>query len=56
MHKSILLLLSRPTCIAHAIAILLHGYCALYNPCPTTRVYAIYYTILGMEILSTGRT
>ena len=32
VHESIILLLPPPTCIAHTIAILLHDYCAIYDP------------------------
>jgi len=34
VHKSIILVLPLITCIAHTIAILLHDYCAIYDPPP----------------------
>jgi len=44
------------TCNAHAIAILLHGYCAMYPPPPPTSIlYAIQHTILAMAISCKGQ-
>jgi len=34
VHESILLVLPSSTCTAHSIAVLLHGYCAKYDPPP----------------------
>ena len=30
-----------PTCIGHTVALLLYGYCAIYDPPPTPLLYAI---------------
>jgi len=32
VHERIIPFLPLPICIAHTIAILLHGYCAIYDP------------------------
>jgi len=32
MHESIILSFPQPTCIAHTVAVLLHGYCAICAP------------------------
>ena len=50
MHKSIILLLPPPTCIARTIAILLHVYCAICESPPTPLWHAIHHTILVMVI------
>jgi len=44
-----------PTRIAHTIALLLHNYCARYDPHPTSRVYAIHHTISVMAISCKGQ-
>jgi len=44
-----------PTRIAHTIALLLHAYCAIYDPPPTALVYAIHHTILVMAISRKGQ-
>jgi len=35
VHERIIPFLPLPICIAYTIAILLHGYCAIYDPPPT---------------------
>jgi len=35
VHERIIPFLPLPICIAHTIAILLHGYCAIYDPPPS---------------------
>ena len=50
MHESIFLPFVRPACIAHTVAILLHGYWEIYNSPPTPLVYAIHHTIFAMVI------
>jgi len=42
-------------CIAHIIAILSHGYCAIYDPPPTTLLYAIHHTKLVLAISCKGQ-
>ena len=37
VHESIVLSISRPACIAHTVAILLHTYWAIYDPPPPPR-------------------
>jgi len=44
-----------PICIAHTIAIRLHGYCAIYDPPPTTLVYAIHHTKSVLAISCKGQ-
>ena len=44
------LLLPPPTRISHTIALLLHDYCAIYDPTPTPLVYSIHHTVLVMAI------
>jgi len=44
-----------PTRISHTIALLSHDYCAMYDPPPTPRVYAMHYTILVMAISCKGQ-
>jgi len=43
-----------PTCRAYPIAILLHDYCAIYDPPPTPLLYAIHHTILVMAMSCKG--
>jgi len=50
VHESINLLVPHPTCVAHTIALLLHDYCAMYDPPSTPLVYAIHHTVLAMGI------
>ena len=50
MHESILLLLPPPACIARTIAVLLHVYCAIYDPPSTSLWYAIHHTKLVITI------
>jgi len=45
-----------PTCNAHAIAILLHDYCARHAPPPTLLLHAIQHIILGMAISCKGQS
>jgi len=54
VHESIILLLPPPTCIAHMVARLLQDYCAIFEPPPTDRYYAIHHTILCITILCKG--
>ena len=49
MHESIFLVLPPPTCTAHNSAILLHLYCAIYNPPRPPLAYPIHHTILAMQ-------
>jgi len=49
-HRSLIVLLPPPTCIAHAIAILLHGYCTIYDPPPTPFLFAVHHTLLLVSI------
>jgi len=53
--ESIILVLLPPTCKAYPIAILLHDYCAIYDPSPTPLLYAIHHTILVMTISCKGQ-
>ena len=41
---------SGPPCIAHSVAILLHDYCAIYNPPATPVLYVVHQTILLIKI------
>ena len=43
-----------PACIAHMVAILWQYYCAIFDPPPTPRVYAIHHTILCIAISCKG--
>ena len=54
VHESIIFYCPHPTRIAHTIALLLHGYCAIYDSPPTPLVYAIQHTILVMAISCKG--
>jgi len=50
VHESIIRFLP-PTCIARAIAIVPHDYCAIYDPRPPTSLLcAIHHTILVMAL------
>ena len=53
--ESIILVLLPPTCKAYPIAILLHDFCAIYDPPPTPLLYAIRHTILVMTISCKGQ-
>ena len=44
-----------PSCKAYPIAILLHDYCAIYNPPTNPLVYAIHHTILTIAISCKGQ-
>ena len=55
VHESIVLSFVRPACIAHTVAILLHGYQAIYDPPPTFLWYAIHHTILVITISCRGQ-
>ena len=55
MHESIIFNCPPPARIAHTIALLLHDYCALYDPPSTPLLYAIHHTILVMPISSKGQ-
>jgi len=55
VHESIIILLRPPTCIARTIAIPVHIYCAIYEPPPTSRLYAVHYTILVMATSCKGQ-
>jgi len=44
-----------PTRIAHTIALLLHYFCAVYDPPPTPLVYAIHHTIWVKAISCKGQ-
>jgi len=49
VHESIVLSFFRPACIAHTVAIVLHGYWAIYNPPSTSLLYARHFTILVIK-------
>ena len=55
VHESIGLLVFRPACIAHTVAILLHGYWAIYDPPSTSLWYVIHHTILVITISCKGQ-
>jgi len=55
MHKSIILVLPSPACIAHNSVLLLHDYCAVYDPPRPPPAYAIHHTILAMAISCEGQ-
>ena len=55
MHKSIVLSFFQRACIAHTVAILLHGYWAIYDPPSTSLWYAIHHTILVITISCKGQ-
>ena len=55
LHQSIVLLLPPPTCIARAIAIRLHIYCAIYEAPPTPLLCAIHHTIMEMARSCNGQ-
>ena len=50
VHESIVLSFFRPACIAHAVAILVHDYWAIYDPPSTSLLYAIHLTRLLITI------
>jgi len=52
MHESIVFSFFRLACIAHTVAILLHGYWAIQDPPSTSLVYAIHHTRLVKKIPS----
>jgi len=56
MHERIIPFLPLSFCIAHTMAILLHGCCAIYDPLPTTLLYAIHHTQLVLAISCKGQT
>jgi len=53
--KSIILLLTSPTCKAYPIAILLHDHCAIHAPPPTPPLNTKHHTILAMAISCKGQ-
>jgi len=55
VHESIILWSLPPPCIARTIAVLVHVYCAIYDPPPTPLVYAIHHTISVMTISCKGQ-
>jgi len=55
VHESIVLSFSRPACIAHTVAILLHDYSAIYDPPSNSLWYAIHHTILVITISCKGQ-
>ena len=55
LHESIITFIPPPTCNAHTIAILLHDYCAIYKPLPTSRLHAMHHTLLVMAISCKGQ-
>jgi len=55
MHEPIVLSCFRRACIAHTVAILLHGYWAIQDPPTTSLVYAIYHTRLVKTISCKGQ-
>ena len=55
MHESIVLSFFRPACIAHTVAILLHGYWAIYDPLSTSLWYAIHHIILLITMSCKGQ-
>jgi len=56
VHESILLVSPPPTCTAHTITILLHGYCAKYDAPPDPRfIQALHHTILAIAISCKGQ-
>jgi len=54
VHESIVPFF-RPVCIAHTVAIQLHGYGAIYDPPSTSLLYATHHTILVITIFCKGR-
>jgi len=50
VHESNVHSFFQPAFIAHADAILLHGYWAIYDPSSTSLWYAIHHTILAIAI------
>jgi len=55
VHESIVLSFFWPACIAHTVAILLHNYWAIYDPPPTSFVYAIHHRIVVIAISCKGQ-
>jgi len=49
MHELIIPVLPSPTGIAHYSAMLVHVYCATYDPPRPFLAYAVHYTILAMQ-------
>jgi len=43
-----------PACIAHTVTLLLQNHCAIFDPSPTPRFYAIHHTILCIAISCKG--
>jgi len=55
VHESIIFIPPPPTCTAHTVAILLHAYCAIYDPPPLISLaYPVHNTILVMAIACKG--
>jgi len=55
VHESTIRVLPIVIYNAHTIAMLLHDYCAIYAPLPTSLVYAIHHTILVVAISCKGQ-
>jgi len=55
IHESIIFVLPSPTCIAHNSVVLLHDYCAIYDPPRPPLAYTIHHTILAMTISCKGQ-
>jgi len=56
MHESIAPSFSRPACIAHTVAMLLHGYWAIYDPPSTSLLYATHHTTLVITTSCKGQS
>ena len=55
MHVNQSSFIAPPTRIAHTIALLLHDYCAIYEPPPTPRLHAIHHKMLVIAISCKGQ-
>ena len=50
VNESIVISFSRPAYTAHTVAMLLHGYWAIYDPPSTSPLYAAHHTTLVITI------
>jgi len=56
VHESNIVMFPPPTCIGQTVALLLHDYWAVYEPPPTSLLYALHHIILVITISCKGQT